>query len=429
MLKNDFKLVKHSKMKNVTFEYVNYLVDMYIISFKLKFSFDKDDCKVTDISKNNVKHLNAIQLAFDTQKCKLSIFDIIIKCNNELMNQHYVYSCYCSFSNKELDFSTPKYAIVDNFIQDIDNNDMFFITLYIQNNYRVTTVESFKEPVESFKESVESFKEPEKPLESPKESKKRKIDCDLQIVTKEPYINLIDDVYHECGYVLRGPKKNFNPFYFEKYFEKYFVVKDKKILNEYEHLGFTDVLRFIKNCPINFNFNMTGVKAPIKAIRLSINNEYESAKYFPSGVYEIKKIDIHYYCKITEWNEVDIKQVTNELKNILQTNYQFTPVDGIVFEGIPCLIPYFRNNERKVSWGMLTKIVEICVNNKTEYIVSCNYVDDTIHRVKMFLQDIIIAKDIPFGMKYDNNSKKIVYKFYDNLKRDKKILLPNLGLK
>ena len=55
--------------------------------------------------------------------------------------------------------------------------------------------------------------------------------------------------------------------------------------------------------------------------------------------------------------------------------------------------------------------------------------DDTIHRVKMFLQDIIIAKDIPFGMKYDNNSKKIVYNSYYNLKRDKKILLPNLRLK
>ena len=67
---------------------------MYIISFKLKFSFDKDDCKVTDISKNDVKHLNAIQLAFDTQKCKLSIFDIIIKCNNELMNQNYVFFGY-----------------------------------------------------------------------------------------------------------------------------------------------------------------------------------------------------------------------------------------------------------------------------------------------------------------------------------------------
>jgi hypothetical protein len=47
----------------------------------------------------------------------------------------------------------------------------------------------------------------------------------------------------------------------------------------------------------------------------------------------------------------------------------------------------------------------------------------------VMLKDCIISKDIPFGMCYDKNNN-IVYQYYskDYLKRQNKILLPNLSI-
>ena len=407
-------------MKSIVIQYTDYNIELYSISCKFTFDLENENnAIVSELDKTNVKHLNAIQYAFslkDTEKCKLSISDIVIKSNNQLMNQHYDYSCYYSFSNKNLDFSTPKHLISGNIIENISTNDIFFVTLFIQNNYKFVDASISKEQL------VEQ------------ESTKRKADCELNLEAKKRIfstdcsVNLIDDVRHECGYILRGYETKDGPFYFEKYLKEYFETKDKSTLQKYFDSGFLNVFSFVKRCPIRFNFNTTGVKSPVKGIRQSVNNEYESAKCFPRGIYKIYKKDIHYCCKVTEWDKVDKEEVVKSLQQILDYNYKVTPVDGITFEGIPCLVPYFRNNERKITWGLLTSIDKIVCNDETLYIITCNYVDDNIHDLKVFLQDIIIAKDIPFGMHYDENDR-IVYRFYDDLKRDKKILLPNLRLK
>ena len=402
-------------MKSIVIQYTDYNIELYSISCKFTFDLENENnAIVSELDKQNVKLLNAIQYAFslkDTQKCKLSISDIVIKSNYQLMNQHYDYSCYYSFSNKNLDFSTPKYLISSgNITENITTNDIFFVTLFIQNNYKFVDMISS----ESVKESSKTYKET-------LQEAKRKADDTLNLKNKkrafntDNSVNLVDDVRHE-------------PFYFETYFTEYFTTKDKSILKQYSESGFENVFDFIKNCPIKYNFNTTGVKSPVKGIRQSVNNEYDSATYFPQGIYNIYKKNIHYFCKVTEWDKVDKEEIVKNLNHILDTNNKYTPVDGITFEGIPCLVPYFRNNERKIAWGMLIKIDKIVCKGETQYIVTCNYVDDNIHYLKVFLQDIIIAKDIPFGMHYDENNR-LVYKFYDDLKRDKKILLPNLRLK
>ena len=415
-------------MKTIVIEYIDYKIELYSISCKFTFNFQEDNSHnstISELDKQNVKHLNAIQYAFslkDTQQCKLSISDIVIKSNNQLMNQHYNYSCYYSLSTKNLDFSAPKYLIFGNISQEIQTNDIFFVTLFIQNNYKfinMVSSESVKESSKTYKESLqESKRKADDTLNL--ESKKRVFNTDNSV-------NLVDDVRHECGYILRGYKTKNNPFYFETYFTEYFTTKDKSILKQYSESGFENIFDFIKKCPIKYNFNTTGVKSPVKGIRLSVNNEYDSVTYFPQGIYNIYKKDIHYCCKVTEWNKVDKEEIVKNLNHILDTNNKYTPVDGITFEGIPCLVPYFRNNERKIAWAMLVKIDKIVCKGETQYIVTCNYVDDNIHYLKVFLQDIIIAKDIPFGMHYDENNR-LVYKFYDDLKRDKKILLPKLRL-
>lgn len=398
-------------MKSIVIQYTDYNIELYSISCKFTFDLEKENnAIVLELDKTNVKHLNAIQYAFflkDTEKCKLSISDIVIKPNN----QHYDYSCYYSFSNKNLDFSTPKHLISSgNITENISTNDIFFVTLFIQNNYKFVNTSKSKE----------------------QESTKRKADYELNLEAKRRLfstnlsVNLIDDIRHECGYILRGYETKDSPFYFEKYFKEYFETKDKSILQKYLDSGFLNVYSFVKRCPIRFD--TTGVKSSVKGIRQSINNEYESAKCFPRGIYKIYKKDIHYCCKVTKWNKVDKEEVVKSLQQILDYNYNVTPVDGIKFEGIPCLVPYFKNNERKITWGLLTNIDKLVCNDETLYIITYNYVDDNIQNLKVFLQDIIIAKDIPFGMHYDKNDK-IVYKFYDDLKRDKKILLPNLRLK
>ena len=407
-------------MKSIVIQYIDYnidYIDLYLISCKFTFYFEDNNSYVSEVDKINVTHLNAVQYAFslkNTQKCKLTISDIMIKSNNELMNQNYDYSSYYSYSNKNLDFSTTKYLIFGNITKNIATNDIFFVTLFIQNNYKF---------VDMTKSIVEQ------------ESTKRKADTDLNLEHKKRLfstdhsVNLIDNVRHECEYILRGYKTKNSPFYFETYFAEYFSTNDVSILQKYLESGFENVFKFIKKCPIRFNFNATGVKSSVKGIRLSVNNEFESVKYFPQGIYKIYKKDIHYCCKVTEWDKVDKEEIFKNLNNILDYNYKSTPVDGITFEGIPCLVPYFRNNERKITWAMLTKIDKIVCKDQTQYIVTCNYVDDNIHHLKVFLQDTIVAQDIPFGMKYDDENDKIVYKFYDDLKRDKKILLPNLTIK
>lgn len=419
--------------KTIVIQYIDYNIELYSISSKFTFNFQDDnlhDLTISELDKQNVKHLNAIQYAFSlkgTQKCNLSISDIVIKSNNQLMNQHYNYSCYYSLSNKNLDFSAPKYLIFGNILEKIQTNDIFFVTLFIQNNYKFVNMiisNSVAEYSNSFKEE----------LGKTQQEAKRKADNTLNLQNKkrvfntENFVNLIDDVRHECGYILRGYKTKNNPFYFETYFKEYFTTRDKNILKQYSELGFVNVFDFIKNCPIKYNFNTTGVKSPVKGIRQSVNNEYESATYFPQGIYEIYKKDIHFCCKVTEWSEIDTEKIVKDLNHILDTNNKYTIIDGITFEGIPCLVPYFRNNERKITWGMIIKIDKIKCKDETQYIVTCNYVDDNIHYLKIFLQDIIISKDIPFGMHYDTNNR-LVYKFYDDLKRDKKILLPNLTIK
>ncbi len=67
----------------------------------------------------------------------------------------------------------------------------------------------------------------------------------------------------------------------------------------------------------------------------------------------------------------------------------------------------------------------------TEYFVECKYFDNKNRIIVVMLKDCIISKDIPFGMCKDKH-KNIVYQYYskskDYLKRQNKILLPNLSI-
>tara|TARA_Y100000389_G_scaffold200612_1_gene241404 strand:- start:334 stop:576 length:243 start_codon:yes stop_codon:yes gene_type:complete len=57
------------------------------------------------------------------------------------------------------------------------------------------------------------------------------------------------------------------------------------------------------------------------------------------------------------------------------------------------------------------------------------YFDNKNRIIVVMLKDCIISKDIPFGMCKDKHNN-IVYQYYSNdyLKRQNKILLPNLSI-
>jgi hypothetical protein len=96
-----------------------------------------------------------------------------------------------------------------------------------------------------------------------------------------------------------------------------------------------------------------------------------------------------------------------------------------------------------ISWAFITRITKIDLNieddelaisdekysKKTEYFVECKYFDNKNKTLIVMLKDCIISKNIPFGMCYDIHNN-IVYRYYskDYLKRQNKILLPNLSI-
>ena len=213
------------------------------------------------------------------------------------------------------------------------------------------------------------------------------------------------------------------------------------IYEKYEESGYPK--KYINRHPMFYNYNLHSGNTS-KLIRKKDIYIYLTVNYFPAGVYDITMENNISKCNITQWDDVDnIEQIYNSIKKILDNQFS----NDSMFEGIPTLIPYYiykgSRIERMISWAFITKIIRIDLNieddalaidsekyaKKTEYLLECKYFDNKNKILIVMLKDCIISKDIPFGMCYDKNNN-IVYQYYskDYLKRQNKILLPNLSI-
>jgi hypothetical protein len=394
-------------------------IESYNISYTLELTLYPSNAIVAEFDTANIKQLTAFQTGFlfsNLEKANVVVKEIIIESNDPIINKNCKLNCYCCFNKNNLTFVEPKIYFENEISKVIVNTDKIYITFFIE-----TILNNLKRSIEP--------EEPEEP------NKKQAIS-----MIKEPNIIEIDP----NKYFIRGTIVKDYKWYSEKILKLLFNPTDIEIdyiYEKYEESGYPK--KYINKHPMFYKYELHNGNSS-KLIRKKDIYIYITVNYFPAGVYNITIQNNISKCDITQWDDVDnIKKIYNSIKTILENQFSNDPI----FEGIPALIPYYiykgTKIEKMISWGFITKIMcmdlnieddALAITNEkyskiTEYFVECKYFDNKNRIIVVMLKDCIISKDIPFGMCKDKQNN-IVYQYYskDYLKRQNKILLPNLSI-
>ena len=408
-------------------------IESYNVSYTLELQLYPRNTIIAELDTANIKQLTAFQIGFlfsNLEKANIVVKDISIESSDPIINNNCKLNCYCCFNENNLTFVEPKIYFENEVSKVIKNTEKFYLTFFIE-----TILNNLKRSIElEGLESPEGLSSPSG-LESP--NKKQ--------VSREKLKPLLYDVKIDPDkYFIRGTYVKNYKWFSEKILKLLFNPTDIStdyIYEKYEQAGY--LKKYINKHPMFYNYNLHSGNTS-KLIRKKDIYIYLTVNYFPAGVYDITMENNISKCNITQWEYVDnIEHIYNSIKKILENQFS----NDSMFEGIPVLIPYYiykgSKIERMISWAFITKIISIDLNieddalaidsekcsKKTEYLVECKYFDNKNKILIVMLKDCIISKDIPFGMCYDKNNN-IVYQYYskDYLKRQNKILLPNLSI-
>ena len=403
-------------------------IESYNVSYTLELQLYPRNAIIAELDTANIKQLTAFQIGFlfsNLEKANIIVKDISIESSDPIINNNCKLNCYCCFNENNLTFVEPKIYFETEVSKVITNTEKFYLTFFIE-----TILNNLKRSIES-EGPVKRSEE----FESP--NKKQ--------VSREKLKPLLYDVKMDPDkYFIRGTYVKNYKWFSEKILKLLFNPTDistDDIYEKYEQAGY--LKKYINRHPMFYNYDLHSCNTS-KLIRKKDIYIYITVNYFPAGVYDIKMENNISKCNITQWVDVDnIKHIYDSIKKILENQFS----NDSVFEGIPALIPYYiykgSKIERMISWAFITKIIRVDLNveddalaidseecsKKTEYLVECKYFDNKNKTMVVMLKDCIISKDIPFGMCYDKNNN-IVYQYYskDYLKRQNKILLPNLSI-
>ena len=408
-------------------------IESYNVSYTLELQLYPRNAIIAELDTANIKQLTAFQIGFlfsNLEKANIVVKDISIKSSDPIINNNCKLNCYCCFNENNLTFVESKIYFETEVSKVIKNTEKFYLTFFIE-----TILNNLKRSIEfESPEGLEEFESPEG-LESP--NKKQ--------VSREKLKPLLYDVkINPDKYFIRGTYVKNYKWFSEKILKLLFNptnIETDDIYEKYEQAGYPK--KYINKHPMFYNYELHSGNIS-KLIRKKDIYIYITVNYFPAGVYDITMENNISICNITQWDDVDnIEHIYNSIKKILENQFS----NDSMFEGIPVLIPYYiykgSKIERMISWAFITKIISIDLNIEddalaidsekcskiTEYLVECKYFDNKNKMIVVMLKDCIISKDIPFGMCYDKNNN-IVYQYYskDYLKRQNKILLPNLSI-
>lgn len=406
-----------------------WIIESYNVNYTLELQLYPSNAIIAELDTANIKQLTAFQIGFlfsNLEKANIVVKDVSIESSDPIINNNCKLKCYCCFNENNLTFVEPKIYFENEISKVIKNTEKFYLTFFIE-----TILNNLKRSIDL--ESPERLEE----LESP--NKKQVSREKLKPVPYSSDFKINPDKYFIRGIFI----KNYS-WFSEKILKLLFNptnISTDDIYEKYEEAGYPK--KYINKHPMFYNYDLHSGNTS-KIIRKKDIYIYLTVNYFPAGVYDIIIENNISKCDITQWNNVDnIEQIYNYIKKILENQFSNDPM----FEGIPALIPYYiykgSKIEKMVSWAFITKIISIDLNieddalginsekyaKKTEYFVECKYFDNKNKTLVVMLKDCIISKDIPFGMCKDINNN-IVYQYYskDYLKRQNKILLPNLSI-
>ena len=421
-----------------------WIIESYTVNYTLELTLYPSNAIIAELDTANIKQLTAFQIGFlfsNLEKANIIVKDISIESSDPIINNNCKLKCYCCFNENNLTFVEPKIYFENEISKVIKNTEKFYLTFFIEtilNNLKRSIEPERSERSERSKRS----KEPENPegLEEFESPNKKQISREkLKPIPYSSAIKIDPDKYFIRGTVVKNYK-----WFSEKILKLLFNPTDiltDEIYEKYEEAGYPK--KYINKHPMFYKYELHNGNTS-KLIRKKDIYIYLTVNYFPAGVYDITIENTISKCHITQWDDVDnIEKIYNSIKTILENQFSNDPM----FEGIPALIPYYiykgSKIEKMISWAFITKIMRIdlnieddalAINNekyskKTEYFVECKYFDNKNKTLIVMLKDCIISKDIPFGMCYDKNNN-IVYQYYakDYLKKQNKILLPNLSI-
>ncbi len=411
-------------------------IESYNVSYTLELQLYPRNAIIAELDTANIKQLTAFQIGFlfsNLEQANIVVKDILIESSDPIINNNCKLNCYYCFNENNLTFVEPKIYFENEVSKVIKNTEKFYLTFFIE-----TILNNLKRSIEPerLKRSAE-LESPEGLEEFESPNKKQ--------VSREKLKPLLYDVkINPDKYFIRGTYVKNYSWFSEKILKLLFnptKISTDDIYEKYEQAGYPK--KYINKHPMFYKYELHNGNTS-KLIRKKDIYIYLTVNYFPAGVYDITMENNISKCNITQWEYVDnIEHIYNSIKKILENQFS----NDSMFEGIPALIPYYiykgSKIEKMVSWAFITKIISIDLNieddalaidsekyaKKTEYLLECKYFDNKNKIMVVMLKDCIISKDIPFGMCYDKNIN-IVYRYYskDYLKRQNKILLPNLSI-
>ena len=462
-----------------------WIIESYNVNYTLELTLYPSNAIIAELDTANIKQLTAFQIGFlfsNLEKATVVVKDLSIESSDPIINNNCKLKCYCCFNETNLIFVEPKIYFEKEVSKVINTTEKFYLTFFIEtvlnNLERSKEIEEFVKPVRStdperserptdserserptdserskeLKRSERStdperskeLKRSERPTD-PKNPKDELESPNKKQVSREKLKPLLYDVKIDPDkYFIRGIFVKNYTWFSEKILKLLFNPTDIStdyIYEKYEEAGYPK--KYINKHPMFYKYELHNGNTS-KIIRKKDIYIYITVNYFPAGVYDITMENNISKCNITQWDDVDnIEQIYNSIKKILENQFS----NDQMFEGIPALIPYYiykgSRIEKMISWAFITRITRIDLNieddelaisdekysKKTEYFVECKYFDNKNKTLIVMLKDCIISKDIPFGM-YKDIHNNIVYRYYpkDYLKRQNKILLPNLSI-
>ena len=417
-------------------------IESYNVSYTLELQLYPRNAIIAELDSANIKQLTAFQIGFlfsNLEKATIVVKDLSIESSDPIINNNCKLKCYCCFNENNLTFVEPKIHFENEVSKVIKTTEKFYLTFFIE-----TILNNLKRSIEP--EGPEGLKGPKRSIELKSSERLERLESpNKKQVSREKLKPVLYDVKIDPDkYFIRGTYVKNYKWFSEKILKLLFNPTDIStdyIYEKYEESGYPK--KYINKHPMFYNYNLHSGNTS-RLIRKKDIYIYLTVNYFPAGVYDITIVNNISNCHITQWNDVDnIEHIYNSIKKILENQFS----NDSMFEGIPALIPYYiykgSKIERMISWAFITKIIRIDLNieddalaidsekyaKKTEYLLECKYFDNKNKILIVMLKDCIISKNIPFGMCYDKNNN-IVYQYYskDYLKRQNKILLPNLSI-
>ena len=417
-------------------------IESYNVSYTLELQLYPRNAIIAELDSANIKQLTAFQIGFlfsNLEKATIVVKDLSIESSDPIINNNCKLKCYCCFNENNLTFVEPKIHFENEVSKVIKTTEKFYLTFFIE-----TILNNLKRSIEP--EGPEGLKGPKRSIELKSSERLERLESpNKKQVSREKLKPVLYDVKIDPDkYFIRGTYVKNYKWFSEKILKLLFNPTDIStdyIYEKYEESGYPK--KYINKHPMFYNYNLHSGNTS-RLIRKKDIYIYLTVNYFPAGVYDITIVNNISNCHITQWNDVDnIEHIYNSIKKILENQFS----NDSMFEGIPALIPYYiykgSRIERMISWAFITKIIRIDLNieddalaidsekyaKKTEYLLECKYFDNKNKILIVMLKDCIISKNIPFGMCYDKNNN-IVYQYYskDYLKRQNKILLPNLSI-